>query len=76
MIVNGSTGASVVGPATDHTLGTSAGSYLTLKYTTFSVATSSSYASPMMKPTRKCVEFYSYLYGAEVNKFKLINNCD
>ena len=67
MIVNGSTGISSIGPATDHTSGQSGqGSYLTLKYTSFTFNSPSSYASPMMKPTPKCVEFYYYLYGAEV----------
>ena len=66
MIVNGSIGILSIGPEIDHTLGTEAGSYLTLKYTSFTFTSPSSYSSPMMRPTSKCVEFYYYLYGAEV----------
>jgi len=74
MIVNGSTGVSSIGPETDHTLGTGSGSYLTLKYTSFTFTSPSSYNSPMMRPTSKCAEFYYYLYGAEVGKKHLCKN--
>jgi hypothetical protein len=52
-------------PSSDHTLGTSQGSYLTLDKQTFISKSISGYESPRMNQT-KCLEFWYFNYGTAV----------
>jgi hypothetical protein len=54
------------GPSVDHTLNSDSGSFATVIITNFSSYSTSSFASPLMNGT-KCIEFWHYMYGAEVN---------